>query len=60
MNKCTEDDEIEDVIDYYMEAKSQAEATNLPDLAIDDNSVLLICRKNGVKKNMKDEALKAA
>ena len=60
MNKCDEDDEIEDVIDFYTEAKSQAKATNLPDLTKDCNSVLLVHRQGGVKKSMKDEALKAA
>ena len=52
MNKCTEDDEVEDVVKFYMEAKSQAEATNLPVLTNDSNSVLVIQRKAGVKKNM--------
>ena len=30
MNKCDEDDEPEDIIDFYSMAKSQANANNLP------------------------------
>ena len=60
MNKCDEDDEHEDAVDYYEEARKQSGAENLPDLTEATDSVLLVHKQRGVKKQMKEEALKAA
>jgi len=61
MNKCNpDDDELEDVVEYYMLAKEQAKATNLPDLSKASDQILMINKIGGVKKSYKGEALEAA
>ena len=53
-NKCGEQDEEEDIIEFYDEARIQAQSTMLPDLTKDD--VLLIrTRSDIVGRRMKDQ-----
>jgi hypothetical protein len=60
MNKCTEDDEHEDIVKYYMSAKAQAKATNLPDLSKAPEQVLMIQKIGGVKKSYTGDVLEKA
>ena len=57
MNKCDEDDELGDIVEYYTLAKQQAKATNLPDLSKASDQILMIPKVGGVKKSHKGEAL---
>ena len=58
MNMCDpDDDELDDVVEYYTKAKQQAKATNLPDLSKASDQILMIPKVGGVKKSHKGEAL---
>jgi len=59
MNKCSEDDDIETVLEFYNEARKQAKVEILPELK-DGKQVLVVERRAGIKKNLRDEELKAA
>ena len=49
MNKCSPDDDVKDVLEFYNEAKEQAGAKDLPTLE-NGNQVLVVERKGGIKK----------
>ena len=57
MNKCDEDDELDNMVKYYTLAKEQAKATNLPDLSKASDQILMINKIGGVKKSYTGEAL---
>ena len=59
MNKCSEDDEPEEILSFYNEARTQAQAGNLPELK-DCAQVLAVTRRSGVKIKMQGAELEAA
>ena len=53
-NKCGEYDDEDDIIEFYNEAREQAQSTMLPDLTKDD--VLLVrTRSDIISRKMKDQ-----
>ena len=51
MNRCQEEDEEDDIIEFYNDARTEANTSNLPDLTLEN---ILIIKKYGfVTKKMK-------
>ena len=58
-NKCGEQDDEEDILEFYNEARDQAQSTMLPDLKEED-VLLLRARTDIIGRKLKDQALKDA